>query len=35
VPYVARQVAEVRKMAVEEIATLTSANFERLFRVTQ
>jgi TatD DNase family protein len=33
VPYVARQLAEVRKMAVEEIAHLTSANFERLFRI--
>jgi TatD DNase family protein len=33
VPYVAAQVAEVRKMPVEEVARVTSANFERLFRV--
>jgi TatD DNase family protein len=33
VPYVAAQVAEVRKMRVEEIARVTSANFERLFRL--
>jgi len=31
VPYVARQLAELRKMPVEEIARITSANFERLF----
>jgi TatD DNase family protein len=31
VPYVARQLAELRKMPVEEVASLTSANFERLF----
>lgn len=31
VPWVARQLAEVRKQTVEEIARLTSANFERLF----
>jgi TatD DNase family protein len=32
VPYVARQLAEIRGIAVEEVASLTSANFERLFR---
>lgn len=31
VPYVASQLAEVRKVPVEEIARVTSANFERLF----
>ena len=31
VPYVARQIAEVRKVPVEEVASATSANFERLF----
>ena len=31
VPFVARQVAEVRKVPVEEIAEVTSRNFERLF----
>lgn len=31
VPYVARQIAELRKLAVEEVAQATSANFERLF----
>jgi TatD DNase family protein len=31
VPYVARQIAELRGMPVEEVAALTSANFERLF----
>ena len=31
VPYVARQIAELRGMAVEEVAAVTSANFERLF----
>lgn len=31
VPYVARQLAAVRNIPVEEIAELTSANFERLF----
>ena len=31
VPYVARQLAEIRKTPVEEIAEHTSANFERLF----
>ena len=33
VPFVARQLAQVRGLAVEEIARLTSVNFERLFRV--
>jgi len=33
VPYVARQLAETRRLPVEEIARLTSANFERLFGV--
>jgi len=32
VPYVARQLAELRKMPVEEVASVTSTNFERLFR---
>jgi TatD DNase family protein len=32
VPYVARQLAELRQMPVEEVARITSANFERLFR---
>ena len=31
VPYVARQLAELRGRPVEEIAAVTSANFERLF----
>jgi TatD DNase family protein len=35
VPYVARQIAEVRRMPVEEVARVTSANFELLFRRTQ
>lgn len=34
VPYVAGQVAQVRGMAVEEVAAATSANFEALFGVT-
>ena len=33
VPYVARQLAELRGLPVEEIAALTSRNFERLFRL--
>jgi TatD DNase family protein len=33
VPYVAAELARVRKMAIEEIARLTTANFERLFGV--
>lgn len=32
VPHVARQLAEVRGLTVEEVAGLTSRNFERLFR---
>jgi TatD DNase family protein len=32
VPYVAQQIAQVRKMPVEEVARVTSANFERLFK---
>jgi len=32
VPFVAKQVAEVRQMTQVEIAELTSANFDRLFR---
>src|SRR4029450_6841064 len=32
VPWVARQLAEVKGLPVEEIAAATSANFERLFR---
>jgi TatD DNase family protein len=31
VPFVAKQLAEIRKLPVEEVAALTSANFERLF----
>ncbi len=31
VPYVAAQIAQLRGMAVEEVAAVTSANFERLF----
>lgn len=31
VPYVAQQLAELRQMPVEEVARVTSANFERLF----
>ncbi|XAH26131.1 TatD family hydrolase [Xylophilus sp. GW821-FHT01B05] len=31
VPFVARQIAEVRGVALEEIAQVTSANFDRLF----
>ncbi|MES2940852.1 MAG: TatD family hydrolase [Pseudomonadota bacterium] len=31
VPFVAKQLAELRGMAVEEVAATTSANFERLF----
>ncbi|MGE4243038.1 TatD family hydrolase [Ramlibacter sp.] len=31
VPYVARQIAQLRNMAVEDVAAVTSANFERLF----
>ena len=35
VPYVARQLAGIRGLPVEEIARLTSLNFERLFRPSQ
>ena len=31
VPHVARQIAEVRGLAVEHVAEATSANFDRLF----
>jgi TatD DNase family protein len=31
VPWVARQLAEIKRVEVEEIATATTANFERLF----
>ncbi|MFM2209224.1 MAG: hypothetical protein RIQ96_867 [Pseudomonadota bacterium] len=33
VPYVARQIAELRGMAVEAVAEVTSRNFERLFGI--
>jgi TatD DNase family protein len=33
VPFVAKQIAQVRKVPVEEIGQVTSANFERLFAV--
>lgn len=32
VPYVAKQVAEVRGMTVEAVAALTSRNFDQLFQ---
>lgn len=32
VPYVARQIAELRGMSVEEVGAITSRNFEALFR---
>jgi len=35
VPYVARQLAELRGMPVEQVAELTTANFERLFTGVQ
>ncbi|MEO7640491.1 MAG: TatD family hydrolase [Ramlibacter sp.] len=35
VPYVAQQLAEIRQCPLEEIAELTSANFERLFKGVQ
>jgi TatD DNase family protein len=31
VPYVARQLAQLRNVPVEQIAEVTSRNFERLF----
>ncbi|UZD53615.1 TatD family hydrolase [Caldimonas aquatica] len=33
VPLVARQLAELKRLAVEEVARATSANFERLFKL--
>jgi TatD DNase family protein len=33
VPYVARLLADLRKMPLEDVAVATSANFERLFRL--
>jgi TatD DNase family protein len=33
VPYVAKQIAEVRGLQAEEVGRVTSANFERLFGV--
>ncbi|GAC1601002.1 MAG: hypothetical protein NVS3B2_03620 [Ramlibacter sp.] len=33
VPYVAQQLADIRGLAVQEIASVTSSNFERLFAV--
>lgn len=36
VPFVAKQIAEVRGISVEEVAEATSVNFDRLFKgVTQ
>src|SRR4029453_9356321 len=35
VPYVARQLAALRKIPVEDVARMTSANFERLFPAVQ
>jgi len=35
VPWVARQLAEVKKLQVEEVAAATSRNFENLFRRTK
>jgi TatD DNase family protein len=35
VPHVAKQIADIRKMTAEEVASVTSANFERLFRAVQ
>ncbi|WP_295960937.1 TatD family hydrolase [Rhodoferax sp.] len=32
VPYVAKQVADIKKLSVEEVAHTTNANFDRLFR---
>jgi TatD DNase family protein len=32
VPYVAQQIAQVRGIPVEEVAALTSANFDQLFK---
>jgi len=33
VPWVARQIAEIKGIAVEEVATVTRRNFEHLFRI--
>jgi TatD DNase family protein len=33
VPYVARQIAELKSLSVETIAEATSRNFERLFKL--
>jgi TatD DNase family protein len=35
VPFVARQLAELKGLALEEVARATSANFEQLFRLPQ
>jgi TatD DNase family protein len=35
VPYVARQVAEIKQLSTERIGEVTSANFERLFGVVK
>jgi TatD DNase family protein len=35
VPFVARQIAELRGMPIEEVAEVTSRNFETLFRGVQ
>ena len=34
VPYVAKQIAELKGLAVEEVAAATSSNFEKLFGVS-
>jgi len=34
VPYVAKQIAELKGIAVEEVAAATSSNFEQLFGVS-
>ena len=33
VPFVAKQIAQVKGVSTEEIGQVTSANFERLFRI--
>jgi TatD DNase family protein len=35
VPWVARQLAEIKKLEVEAVAAATSRNFERLFSRTK
>jgi TatD DNase family protein len=35
VPYVARQLADIRKISLEQVAEVTSTNFERLFSGVQ